>query len=257
MVCCHEHCCAATRNQHKVEEIRALLQELPITFFSLTDFPAFPEVIEDGTTCQENAIKKAREVAVGTGHWALADDTGLEVEALDGRPGVYAARYAGEHATYADNCKKLLEELYDTPVGLREARFLTVMALASPEGQIKVVEGELSGQITQKFYGSNGFGYDPVFYVPKVNKTLAEMTLGEKNTLSHRGQALRLAKELLKQYFEIPPSVGALAQPGSAPALGAGCRRFKSSRPDQYNQPLRQFRSPQKSRQSRFLLRFL
>ena len=94
----------ATSNQHKVEEIRAMLGELPLTFLSLTDFPDLPEVIEDGTTCQENAVKKAREIAAGAGHWALADDTGLEVDALGGRPGVYAARYAGEGATYVDNC---------------------------------------------------------------------------------------------------------------------------------------------------------
>jgi XTP/dITP diphosphohydrolase len=199
----------ATKNQHKVQEIRALLADLPITFLSLADFPNFPDVVEDGSTCAENAVKKARETAAGTGHWALADDTGLEVDALDGRPGVYAARYAGEHATYAGNCEKLLEELKDIPVEQRGARFLTVMALSDPEGHIEVVEGELQGQITDKFYGSQGFGYDPVFYVSKAHKTLAEMTLAEKNELSHRGQALQLAKDLLKRRVENTPSVGA------------------------------------------------
>ena len=199
----------ATRNQHKVEEIQALLAELPMTFLSLADFPDLPEVVEDGTTCRENAVKKARETAAGTGHWALADDTGLEVDALGGRPGVYAARYAGEGATYADNCEKLLKELQGIPVGQRGARFLTVMALSDPEGQTKTVEGVLPGQITEQFYGSQGFGYDPVFYVPVAHKTLAEMTLEEKNELSHRGQALRLAKDLLKRQRERTPSVGA------------------------------------------------
>ena len=199
----------ATRNQHKVQEIRALLADLPITFLSLADFPDLPEVVEDGVTCEENAVKKARETAAGTRHSALADDTGLEVDALDGRPGVYAARYAGENATYADNCEKLLEELKDIPAGQRGARFLTVMALSDPEGQTEVVEGELKGQITDQFYGSQGFGYDPVFYVPNAHKTLAEMTLAEKNELSHRGQALRLAKDLLKRRVENTPSVGA------------------------------------------------
>ncbi len=199
----------ATSNQHKVEEIRAMLAELPITFLSLTDFPDLPEVIEDGTTCQENAVKKAREIAVGAGHWALADDTGLEVDALGGRPGVYAARYAGEGATYADNCEKLLEELQEIPVGQRGARFLTVMALSDPEGQTETVKGVLQGQITEQFYGSQGFGYDPVFYVPNAHKTLAEMTLDEKNEISHRGQALRLAKDLLSRRVENTPSVGA------------------------------------------------
>lgn len=199
----------ATGNQHKVQEIRALLANLPITFLSLADFPDLPDVVEDGETCEENAVKKARETAVKTGHWALADDTGLEVDALGGRPGVYAARYAGKHATYADNCKKLLEELKNTPIDQRGARFLTVMALSDPGGQAEVVKGVLQGQITDQFYGSQGFGYDPVFYVPKAHKTLAEMTLAEKNELSHRGQALRLAKDLLHQRVENIPSVGA------------------------------------------------
>jgi len=199
----------ATRNQHKVQEIRALLADLPITFLSLADFPDLPEVVEDGSTCQENAVKKAKETAAGTGHWALADDTGLEVEALGGKPGVYAARYAGEHATYADNCEKLLEELKHIPHERRGARFLTVMALADSEGHIEVVEGALQGQITERFYGSQGFGYDPVFYVPEAHKTLAEMTLSEKNACSHRGQALRLAIDLLKQQRDTTPSVGA------------------------------------------------
>ena len=199
----------ATRNQHKVQEIRALVADLAITFLSLSDFSDLPDVVEDGSTCEENAVKKARETAVETGHWALADDTGLEVDALDGRPGVYAARYAGEHATYADNCEKLLKELKDIPVEQRGARFLTVMALSDPQGQIEVVEGELQGQITEQFYGGHGFGYDPVFYVPKANKTLAEMELSEKNEISHRGQALWLVKDLLKRRLESTPSVGA------------------------------------------------
>ncbi len=199
----------ATRNQHKVQEIRALLADLPITFLSLADFPDLPEVVEDGLTCQENAVKKARDTAAGTGHWALADDTGLEVEALGGRPGVYAARYAGEHATYADNCEKLLEELKHIPHERRGARFLTVMALADSEGHIEVVEGALQGQITERFYGSQGFGYDPVFYVPEAHKSLAEMTLSEKNACSNRGLALLFAIDLLKQQRDTTPSVGA------------------------------------------------
>ena len=199
----------ATRNQHKVKEIQALLSDGLMTFLSLADFPDLPEVVEDGATCQENAVKKARETAAGTGHWALADDTGLEVDALGGRPGVYAARYAGEDATYTDNCEKLLEELQEIPVAQRGARFLTVMALSDPEGQTQTVEGELQGQITEQFYGSHGFGYDPVFYVPTAHKTLAEMTLEEKNELSHRGKALRLAKDLLTRRIANTPSVGA------------------------------------------------
>jgi XTP/dITP diphosphohydrolase len=199
----------ATRNQDKVKEIQALLSEASLIFLSLADFPDLPEVVEDGATCQENAVKKARETAARTGHWALADDTGLEVDALDGRPGVYAARYAGEGATYADNCEKLLEELKHIPLEQRGARFLTVMALSDPEGHTQTVEGELLGQIAEQFYGSHGFGYDPVFYVPTAHKTLAEMTLEEKNALSHRGKALRLVKELLTKRSASTPSVGA------------------------------------------------
>ncbi len=199
----------ATRNQDKVKEIQALLSEASLIFLSLADFPDLPEVVEDGATCQENAVKKARETAARTGHWSLADDTGLEVDALDGRPGVYAARYAGEGATYADNCEKLLEELKHIPLEQRGARFLTVMALSDPEGHTRTVEGELLGQIAEQFYGSHGFGYDPVFYVPTAHKTLAEMTLEEKNALSHRGKALRLVKELLTKQSASTPSVGA------------------------------------------------
>ncbi len=199
----------ATRNLHKVQEIRALLEELPIRFLSLEDFPDFPEIIENGSTCQENAIKKAKETAVATGRWALADDTGLEVEALDGRPGVYAARYAGEAASYADNCQKLITELEGLLQEQRGARFLTVIALSDPKGQTEIVQGELLGEIANTFYGDHGFGYDPIFYVPNAQKTLAEMSLAEKNAMSHRGQALRLAKDLLARRLVISPSVGA------------------------------------------------
>ena len=166
---------------------------------TLEDFPDFPEIIEDGETCQANAVKKARETSRLTGHWTLADDTGLEVEALGGRPGVYAARYAGDHATYADNCRKLLAEMEGVPADKRAAKFVTVIAVSDPEGQVEVVEGVLDGTITETFYGSQGFGYDPVFFVPQSGKTLAEMTLTEKNQISHRAKALRRAKDLLKR----------------------------------------------------------
>jgi len=148
----------ATRNQHKIQEIRALLADMPIRFLSLADFPDLPEVVEDGTTCQENAVKKARETAAGSGHWALADDTGLEVQALDGRPGVYAARYAGEQATYTDNCNKLLEELQDIPIEQRGAKFLTVMALADPHGKVEVVEVLCRAKLPTDFTGAKDSG---------------------------------------------------------------------------------------------------
>ncbi len=190
----------ATGNADKVREIRDRLKELGLTLLTLQDFPEAPEVEEDGETCQDNAIKKATAIAAYTGEWALADDTGLEVDALNGRPGVYAARYAGENATYADNCQKLLDELQDVPEEQRAARFLTVMALADSKGHAEVVEGVLKGSITTSFQGSQGFGYDPVFYVPHAKKTLAEMSLQEKNQISHRALALQKAKGLLAKY---------------------------------------------------------
>ena len=187
-----------TGNRHKAKEIQALLADLPLQIHTLADFPDIPEVIEDGDTCQANAIKKARETAMLTGHWTLADDTGLEVKALGGRPGVYAARYAGANATYTDNCRKLLTEMAGISADQRGARFVTVMALSDPQGNVEVVEGVLSGNITETFYGSQGFGYDPIFSVAEVGKTLAEMSLTEKNQISHRARALQQAKELLK-----------------------------------------------------------
>ena len=187
----------ATGNRHKAEEIQALLGDMEIPILTLNEFPNFPGVEEDGETCQENAVKKAQATAAFTGLWALADDTGLEVDALQGRPGVYAARYAGEQATYEDNCKKLLQELQGVPAIQRTARFITIVALSNPEGQTDIVEGVLEGTITQEFQGTGGFGYDPVFYVPQAGKTLAEMTLAEKNRMSHRARAVTSAKRLL------------------------------------------------------------
>ena len=188
----------ATGNQHKQQEILALLEGIDLTILTLQDFPEAPIIEEDGATCEENAIKKAQGIANYTGYVTLADDTGLEVDALGGRPGVYAARYAGEHATYADNCQKLLQELKSVPSGHRQAHFLTVVAIADPEGMVDVVEGELQGEITEQVQGGQGFGYDPVFFLPQLAKTLAEVSLHYKNTISHRALALQKAKVLLK-----------------------------------------------------------
>lgn len=188
----------ATRNRHKVEELAVLLGDLGIRIRTLADFPDAPEVEEDGTTCEANAIKKACEIARATGLTAVADDTGLEVDALDGRPGVYAARYAGEHATYEDNCRKLVQELDGVPHERRTARFITVAAIAVPGESAQVTQGVLSGYITEKASGSKGFGYDPVFYVPELKATLAEISAEQKNRISHRAKAFLQAKELLR-----------------------------------------------------------
>ena len=188
----------ATGNLNKQKEIMAVLSDLPITVRNQSEFGPVPEIIEDGETCEANAVKKATIIAKHTGRLTLADDTGLEVEALEGAPGVYAARYAGENATYNDNCQKLLKELQGVPLDSRNARFVTVMAIAEPSGPVEVVEGGLEGKISETLSGTDGFGYDPVFIVPELGKTLAQITLEEKNQISHRGRALAKIRDLLK-----------------------------------------------------------
>jgi XTP/dITP diphosphohydrolase len=188
----------ASANRHKVREIRALLADLPVTVRSLGEFPGAPEVVEDGATYRENALKKARSAAGFTGKPALADDTGLEVDALDGRPGLYAARFAGEGCTFQDNIAKLLRLLEGVPAAERRgARFVCVLAFVVPGGRELVVEGELRGRITEAQAGVSGFGYDPVFFVSEVGKTLAELSFEEKNRISHRRRALDKAREFL------------------------------------------------------------
>ena len=189
----------ATGNRDKQREMKAYLQDLRVTIRTLDEFPAAPVVIEDGETCRSNAGKKAREIARFTGLLTLADDTGLEVDALGGRPGVYAARYAGAHASYEDNCRKLLDELTGVPADQRGARFLTVVAISDPSLSVEFVEGVLQGRIADRCSGMHGFGYDPVFIIPELGKTLAELTLDQKNQISHRGRALAKAKDLLKR----------------------------------------------------------
>ena len=194
----------ATRNRHKGEELAALLGGLGIMIRTLDEFPDAPEVVEDRDTCDANAIKKARTIAEFTGLPAVADDTGLEVDALGGRPGIYAARYAGEDATYEDNCRKLLLELTGVPRERRTARFLTVAAIALPSGEIQVAQGILEGKIAEEASGTLGFGYDPVFLIPELGKTLAELSADQKNAISHRAKAFAQAKDLLREMeFEV------------------------------------------------------
>jgi XTP/dITP diphosphohydrolase len=188
----------ATRNPDKVRELAVLLGDLGIRIRTLADFPTAPEVDEDGTTCEANALKKARETASATGIPSVADDTGLEVDALGGRPGVFAARYAGERATYEDNCRRLLKELDGVPPARRTARFVTVAALVMPGGYFRVAMGTLVGVIAEGFVGTQGFGYDPVFFVPELGRTLAELTAEEKNRISHRAKAFRSMADILR-----------------------------------------------------------
>jgi XTP/dITP diphosphohydrolase len=187
----------ATRNRSKVIELVALLGDLGITIRTLDEFPDVPDVVEDGDTCEANAVKKARAIAESTGLPAVADDTGLEVDALGGRPGVYAARYAGEDATYEDNCRKLLRELTGVPREQRTARFLTVAAIALPSDGIRVAQGTLEGVIAEEASGTLGFGYDPVFLIPELGKTLAQLSVDQKNTISHRAKAFAKVREML------------------------------------------------------------
>ncbi len=187
----------ATRNPDKRAELAALLGDLGIKIRTLADFPDAPEVVEDGDTCRANAVKKAIAIARHTGLPAVADDTGLEVEALGGRPGVHAARYAGESATYEDNWRKLMRALEGVPRQRRRARFITVAAVATPPDKVEVAEGMLDGVIAEAPAGAQGFGYDPIFFVPQLGKTLAELAPGEKNRISHRARAFSKVREIL------------------------------------------------------------
>lgn len=179
----------ATRNRHKVSELQALVAPLGIEVLSAIDYPDLPDVIEDGTTFEENAVKKAREIAAKTGEHTLADDSGLCVDALDGAPGVYSARYAGENGNDAANNEKLLEALADVPDDQRTAHFVSVIAYATPNGAIHTFRGTCEGVILRTYRGTNGFGYDPLFYLPEHGMTMAELDPSEKNRISHRARA--------------------------------------------------------------------
>lgn len=186
-----------------------MLGDLRIAIRTLADFPDMPEVEEDGETCRANAIKKAVAVARHTGRLAAADDTGLEVDALGGRPGAFAARYAGPRATYEDNCRKLLNEMSHVPRAGRRARFITVAAVALPTGEVQTAEGILEGEIAEEAVGTGGFGYDPVFKLPEIGKTLAEIPPEEKNRISHRARAFLKTKEIVRALLERNQTVGA------------------------------------------------
>jgi len=183
----------ATRNEGKTEEIRALLADFPVDIKNLTDFGPTPTIEEDGETFEDNAVKKARFIAKILGLPALADDSGLMVEALGNGPGVRSARYAGEGATDAENNAKLLGELEN--VENRNAAFACVIAIAVPWGPALIYEGRCEGSITKELIGTEGFGYDPAFYYPPLQKTFAQLSTEEKNQVSHRGQALRQLRD--------------------------------------------------------------
>jgi XTP/dITP diphosphohydrolase len=193
----------ATRNPGKIRELEALLADSGVKLLSLADFPRLPEIPEEGATFAENAAAKALEVARLTGRPALADDSGLSVDALGGAPGVFSARYAQDRTgprppTDADNWGKLLDELKDVPQRERGARFVCELALAWPDGRLLTARGECAGVIAFEPQGDTGFGYDPVFWVPAYGATMAQLGPEIKNKISHRAQALAAFKKLLQ-----------------------------------------------------------
>lgn len=195
----------ATRNKGKVQELAELLEDLSVQILTLADFPHLGEVEETGQTFSENAAIKARYAATETGLITLSDDSGLEVDALNGKPGVYSARFAGEPSDDQRNNEKLLAMLQGVPAEQRTARFVCAMAVVLPRRgalpEIFYTTGSCSGVILEEQRGKGGFGYDPLFYVPQLKKTFAELTLEEKNLISHRGQALREMVQILRPIY--------------------------------------------------------
>lgn len=192
----------ATENEGKIREIKQMLKGLGLKILLLKDFPDLPKLNEEGATFRENAIHKAKEFSKLTGRLTLADDSGLEVEALGGKPGVYSARFAGEGASDEENNRKLLKLLGDIPLPGRKARFRCVMAVVSPQGWTKVTEGECSGLIGFKSKGKFGFGYDPLFIIPEYNRTFGQLSPYIKNKLSHRSKALKKVRKILEKMIE-------------------------------------------------------
>lgn len=187
----------ATRNRKKIEEIRRILHGIPVTLFSLDDFPGCQEVKEDADTFEGNAVKKAVAVASYSKKPSIADDSGLEVYALNNAPGFFSARYGGEGTDDRKNLEKLLIEMEKTEYGKRGARFVCVIALAFPDGKVETFEGFVEGSIGREPKGFNGFGYDPVFYPEGYDRTFAEMKAEEKDSLSHRGRAIRKLRDYI------------------------------------------------------------
>ena len=193
----------ATTNPGKIAELRAML-DADVEWLGLSDFEGIYEIEEDGLTFAENARKKAIGYAKATGVWTIADDSGLVIDALGGQPGVKSARYCGENSDLTDqkNIEKVLELLKTVPKDKRTARFVCRLCLADKDKMLLETEGILEGFIAQKQEGTNGFGYDPIFFVPELNKTVAQLSAEEKNSLSHRGNAINKLKPLLNQLTE-------------------------------------------------------
>jgi XTP/dITP diphosphohydrolase len=194
----------ATRNEAKRAELERMLADLPFEVRTLHDYPDVPPLPEEGETYEANARSKALTVAWWVGELALADDSGLEVDYLEGRPGVRSARFLGEDATDEDRNREILRLLEGVPPENRTARYRAVVAVAFPDGRVRTFEGTCEGAIALEPRGRGGFGYDPIFYVPELDRTVAELTPAEKDWISHRGQALRKAREFLRSLVEEP-----------------------------------------------------
>ena len=191
----------ATGNQHKLREFQQILDADTLEIVPQSAFPGCPEVIEDGNSFEENALKKARAIAAHTGCVAMADDSGLEVDALDGAPGIYSARYAGEPRSDKRNIALLLETMRHVDTPQRGAQFRCVIAVVTPDGRELVAQGLCRGRITTEPLGSDGFGYDPVFLHEPSGRTFAQLDSSEKNSISHRGLAVRNVRELLPAFL--------------------------------------------------------
>ena len=191
----------ATHNKDKCAEMKEILGHMNLSFVTLKEFPEVGEIIEDGNTLMENALIKARIVYNITKLPSIADDTGLAVDALNGAPGIYSARFAGENCSYSDNINKLLKKMKKISINQRSARFCTSIAYIDDKLEL-TTEGIVKGIITNVTKGIDGFGYDPVFYIPSIKKTYAEMSMNEKNQISHRGIAIRNMQKLL--YSHLP-----------------------------------------------------
>mgnify|MGYP004488918963 FL=1 len=192
----------ATGNEGKMREVRMILGDLGIQVISMKEAGVTAEAEENGTTFEENAIIKAKEIMEKTGEIVLADDSGLEVDALGGEPGIYSARYMGHDTSYHIKNNSLIERLEGKTGEERSARFVCAIAACFPDGRVLTTRGTMEGQIGYEEKGENGFGYDPVFYLPEYQCYSAELPLEEKNKLSHRGKALRLMKEALQKEQE-------------------------------------------------------
>ncbi|MBU5429910.1 XTP/dITP diphosphatase [Kineothrix sp. MSJ-39] len=189
----------ASTNQGKVREVAMMVQDMGIEIIPLSETAFQGEIEENGTTFEENAIIKATQVAKTLGVPALADDSGLEIDYLNKEPGIYSARYLGHDTPYAIKNKQILEKLKDVPEEQRTARFVCAMALVLPDGTTKTTQATMEGRIGYEIKGENGFGYDPIFYLPEFGKSSAEISPEQKNAISHRGKALRLMKDKIKE----------------------------------------------------------